>query len=221
MELNRRKRLTPEKSDVLDLFLESLGTVGELKTFVCSFSEEGDLLSQWRAYSREGGGLSLGFNFHIIERCANRQGYRLEPCIYDNNKKKVAISNLLDRLIQKQKNNPVLSKEQMRSQFLDEVIQIAPFMKDTSFQEEREWRCSLFPSEKQLHDVKHRAVSSVIIPYHEFNLVDEGNLSIKRIFIGPNEHRDLQMSAVSDVLWCKGIRRDQIDFSSIPYRVFP
>jgi hypothetical protein len=30
--------------------------------YVCSFSSEGDLLSQWRAYARDGSGFAIGFN---------------------------------------------------------------------------------------------------------------------------------------------------------------
>jgi hypothetical protein len=40
--------------------------------FVCSFSEEKDLLSQWRGYCPEGIGFSLGFNFSTLKGWSNK-----------------------------------------------------------------------------------------------------------------------------------------------------
>jgi hypothetical protein len=41
---------------------QALDSIASVYIYVCCFSEEGDLLSQWRAYCRNGGGVSLGFD---------------------------------------------------------------------------------------------------------------------------------------------------------------
>ena len=42
--------------------------------FVCSFTEEGDLLSQWRGYCPDCNGYSLGFSFKNLNKLAEKQG---------------------------------------------------------------------------------------------------------------------------------------------------
>jgi hypothetical protein len=49
------------ENKVLDWGLNAFSWINAQDTFVASFSEQGDLLSQWRAYSGETGGYSLGF----------------------------------------------------------------------------------------------------------------------------------------------------------------
>jgi len=49
--------------------------------YVSSFSEEKDLLSQWRGYCPKGIGFSLGFKFNNLIECSHQQGFSITPCI--------------------------------------------------------------------------------------------------------------------------------------------
>ena len=51
--------------------------------FVASFSEQGNLLSQWRAYSPLGKGVSLGFDPQCLDTMAQQQDYKIGKCVYD------------------------------------------------------------------------------------------------------------------------------------------
>ena len=56
---------------------------GNISTYVVCFSEEGDLLSQWRGYANDAQGVALGFDFNMLEKYAqNSSLLRLEKVIY-------------------------------------------------------------------------------------------------------------------------------------------
>lgn len=219
-ELYRRKKLvSADKVEILDFLSASFEPIKELKLFVCSFTEEGDLLSQWRGYCPDGGGISLGFEFQKIKKCAQQQGYRIGPCIYEHKEKVLAITKILDMTLPNIESMFGKAPEHnIRGYFYQNVILLAPFMKHPSFKEEKEWRCSLFPSLEQLQALHYRSGKTVIIPYHEIQLMYEDKFSIKHIIIGPSEHRKLQSNAVSDVLHNRGVEWGQLSFSSTPYR---
>jgi hypothetical protein len=50
--------------------------------FVVSFTAQGDLLSQWRAYARDDIGFSIGFSHAKLEQLANRNKFWLVRCTY-------------------------------------------------------------------------------------------------------------------------------------------
>jgi hypothetical protein len=64
--------------------------------FVCSFSEEDDLLSQWRGYCPGGIGFSLGFEFSKLEECAKQQGFTIMQCCYNKDKQINKFKNCID-----------------------------------------------------------------------------------------------------------------------------
>jgi hypothetical protein len=90
---------------------------------VACFSEEPDLLSQWRAYADGGKGYSIGFKTSALRG----RGFRLERVIYDPAEQVLALLNMIAA-----NPDPVL----LRRAF-DEF---APCLKDPHWYEEREWR---------------------------------------------------------------------------------
>src|SRR3972149_5919227 len=52
-------------------------------TYVACFSEDGDSLSQWRAYCPKTGGFSIGFDDEYLRSLASDQSYELKECGYD------------------------------------------------------------------------------------------------------------------------------------------
>jgi len=59
-----------------------------LRGFICSFSQKGDQLSQWRAYCPSGNGISIGFNSIVLTKLANKHEFKLVKCIYGKKSRK-------------------------------------------------------------------------------------------------------------------------------------
>ncbi len=58
----RARALSEQDQEVISLIIDTLEQNRVLSLFVASFSEDGDLLSQWRAYSPPSLGVSIGFS---------------------------------------------------------------------------------------------------------------------------------------------------------------
>jgi len=129
--------------------------------YVCSFSENGDQLSQWRGYCRGGAGYSIGFNYtklqQIIMAVVRPTNFiTLKKCIYAEEVQKQSIDQII-RLVKqgefKQDDVQKLSKDLMAP-----TVLLAPFYKNRSFVEEAEWRLICYfvePERLQFREGKH------------------------------------------------------------------
>ena len=75
---------------------ELLERIEQVTVFLCSFSEVGDLLSQWRGYCPPGRGYSIGFAADQLDTIASAQGYSLIPCIYREEEQNKVIKSVID-----------------------------------------------------------------------------------------------------------------------------
>jgi hypothetical protein len=66
---------------------------------VCSFSEAGDVLSQWRAYGGGAGGFSIGFAGSFLRAIVEREQFWLVPCVYDEGEQRALIEKLLEDVL--------------------------------------------------------------------------------------------------------------------------
>lgn len=73
----------PDLYSILDAMEYSLDGIESMNVCVCSFSEERDSLSQWRAYGGQASGFSIGFEGAFLAEAAAQKGWYLAPCIYD------------------------------------------------------------------------------------------------------------------------------------------
>jgi hypothetical protein len=62
---------------------------------VCSFSEDGDSLSQWRAYGGNASGFAIGFSGEYLRRAFEELGW-LVPVIYEDFEQRSLIRTLLE-----------------------------------------------------------------------------------------------------------------------------
>lgn len=188
--------------------------------FVISFSQSGDLLSQWRAYGA-----------YAIEFDAEMLPLSVSECLYEEDKKyDVAVEVSLDcALIMAQsmpENDGQLDEK--GSEVFSNIIGLAARMKHDCFSEEHEYRIV------QGHDIDHdvedgldvefRTRGNFLVPYVELAIPVN---CIKSVKIGPMKDQDLayaSMKAFVDKVIFKSF--DQDDFSlhyievmksSIPY----
>lgn len=144
----------------------ALADVVGLSTII-AFSGKPDVLSQWRAYGRGGAGYAIGFN---VERLVDRgrsatDEFVLARMIYDERQQTQILNQIFDGAAAIEKEENVTDPR-----FWPEVLRLgtmaALLFKDSSFEEEAEWRLMCrFPQ-----SLLFRAGRLGVIPYNELKL---------------------------------------------------
>ena len=209
----------------LDTLQEIVGASSKFHMFVCSFTEENDLLSQWRGYCPKGNGYSIGFNTSLLIDAFKKRNYKLIKCIYDSEKQLKIIGELLQKSLDKIPDEEVIHSKltdiitPISTELFETFIQIAPMLKHSSFNEEKEWRFVSGPMIFGNSYVKYRQGVSMIIPYDEVNISTDSNIiPIKNIVIGPTQQPKLSKESIKGLLKTKGIESFSISLSKTPYR---
>ena len=197
----------------------------QLGFFVSSFSEEKDLLGQWRGYCPRGLGFSLGFKFSKLKECAQRHGFAIRRCIYDEQKQKGLLRKIIKSILDQLNSDYGKAEELKRinyDKFITKFIKLAPIFKHPKFKEEKEWRIIASRNlqlNKDIESIKFRKGQSMIVPYIEISLPKEGdNLIINHIVVGPTPEPILSKASVEMLLKSRKVRFDEIQYSTIPYR---
>jgi hypothetical protein len=227
----------------------SLGSVGErirqealkrihgsagVHWFAVSFSEDGDLLSQWRAYCPPGGGFSLGFDPELLLPNLRSQGFRLVKCLYDRRKQYALIGEIVGTWLTgvEGRYEAFLGREHSQVGG-DERVALAKFtaglvrqlgevgcaLKHWSFQEEREWRAvSVQP--RSVDTLSYREGRSMLVPYVPIQLTASSARSpLVEVIVGPTPHVELSASSMTGFLRGAVPRQNvQVSRSATPYR---
>lgn len=180
--------------------------------FIFSFSEEATLLSQWRAYTPFGNGVSIGFSQARVEAIlAANPGWLVAKCRYDLSEHR-AIAKLLSNSMCEQYvlwsadtqwRGPVHPSQKYLyffESFKGIAVQLFALLKDGSFREEREWRLiSPYIENYAEAPIEFRAGSSMLIPYMTLQLGDqvEGEGLFCEVLLGPSSSMNLSMNALS------------------------
>lgn len=196
-------------------------------SYVCSFSEESDLLSQWRGYCKNSSGYSLGFKLSSLQSWVKRAGFTIKPCIYDERKQIDAISELLRKAserfvlqVGREGENWDAKSKYIAADIVVEYIQLAPFLKHPKFEEEHEWRIVANLKTEYVKDrIKFRSGNAMIIPYIEISLpIEAGSLVLDEVFVGPTNDRELSAASVNLLLKSRNVTCSRVKCSTIPYR---
>lgn len=177
--------------------------------FVLSLSEEENLLSQWRSYTKVGQGLSIGFNSEQLKERGEEQKFLLGKCVYDQAETRKVATAVVQLLIQsavdygpKDTFDP---KQSYWEAFNDnEVLTLAigALFKNPAFQEEKEWRLASVAEYGHLkQNVKYRAGAFAILPYVELALrKGDARGPIEKVIVGPTIEPERSQSSVLNVL---------------------
>jgi hypothetical protein len=180
-----KERHTDVPPQILDVFSEQyLVSTLDNQVFIACFCEDGDLLSQWRAYGRDGRGVAVGFD---RERLLNAvtQPARLARVIYDDTQLIATLNTIIDHGVE------AITKAHFTKDEFDRywgsvanfLIQHLMRFKNRAFQEEREWRLICLPRQDV---IRFRVNNSRVIPYLEVRFSPE---AISRIRLGPKYGR--------------------------------
>lgn len=193
---------------------------------VCSFSESGDALSQWRAYGSTSSGFAMGFAGPALKEVSSEYGW-LTPVIYDEDKQRLLVRSLLDDVLQELLTGHISLKEAPPGGSLTSYLnRYAPILKHKSFEEEREWRIITRPLSCKFERFDFREGSSMVIPYFRLPLDKQDQIGLREIVIGPTPHPDQSYRSVHSLLLKNGVNTSSffgkrfvtVRHSAIPYR---
>jgi hypothetical protein len=206
--------------------------------FVASFTENGDDLSQWRAYCHNSPGLSIGFSSAALQTQWIRDpqggdsffvGSGLKRVIYLSEDDPsdfdrhldVVLNQLAPLLREKGGFQGPMTREQATAGWLASA---ASRYKHASFRGEHEWRLIMQKPHKPMPGQRFRPGMSSLIPYVEVELNRDykserpAKQVIERIIVGPSPDPELSVQAVK--AFVTSIDQPEIDVrpSSIPYK---
>jgi hypothetical protein len=233
-EVTRRIGAGHAKPDLLNQFLDWVThriTNGHM-LFAASFRSNGNLLSQWRGYSRLGKGVSLGFNPRYILDCAQQQSFQIGRCIYNCEQQAHLISQVIDAVEMlaerhefknsKSKTHPDYSYHGIFQMIESDLLRIAAILKHPSFREEEEWRIvSPVITDYVKAPVLFREGISMLVPYISFDLIatEKSSIALEHLFLGPTPNITISMNSLIMYLSKNGIKPEKdISYCQIPFR---
>lgn len=219
------RRLQKGQSNRETQFLEHMytriDTIEDLNLHIISFTANGDLLSQWRAYCPNGG-VSVGFRYNDLQELAKRNKFSIRKCIYDEWIKNEIMGEAVEMHLTLYKEGE--NAELLLNGFITVLATISPCFKNQAFSEENEWRLVSEPISSLDPNVGVRARTHMMFPYFRFSLdglpdkKGRRNLSFDRFIIGPSSNSRLSSSAMGYFLNKYKLSSDHIGHSQIPYR---
>ncbi len=212
----------PFAGGVRDALAEEFKRAERRNVCICSWSDQPDKLSMWRGYSSGSDqGYALGFPRAALAELSDREGFRLRPCIYDDQEQKNTLRDVVREWITSQP-PPIASGISLSSAQIDNlawaIFNEVPFLKHSAFAEEREWRMVSpsigYPDPRYLA----RAGKRGPIPYFAFPLHKiRSNISL---FLGPGEKNRQAAEGLKTILGKRDsrFRWETTRFSDIPFR---
>lgn len=187
------------------------------KYFTCCFSEEKNLLSQWRAYGDKGKGVSISFDIDKMSISTQGINYDIEelfltPSIYDEKVQQQIILRYIEANL--------VQKTYFR---LSHVIScFTGCFKHNAFSEEKEWRilskCILDDKfyKYEYFPVEYRDGIRGLSPYMRWKFGELSDSPIAHITLGPQN--ETLIEDMKSFLASIGLEHVTVSKSEIPYR---
>jgi hypothetical protein len=208
-----------------------------LDYFVICFCQNGDLLSQWRAYGARGAGYSIGFNTTALGDAAGSAGFAFRKVEYEPDMKKEILCKRVEIIRQ---NLEAISEELVPKtdadwhalgQFVSRLAaQFAPtlaFMKHVTFKEEQEWRLirmqaglSAAGRDQNSLPVSFRVAEGNLTPYVAMRWTPDSGQSdsIAEVRYGPVSSPKLTERSLLDLLRVYDCGGTKVSGSDVPLR---
>lgn len=210
------------------VLLENIGLTSVNHVYVTSFSQEGDQLSQWRAYCPSNGGYAIGFPGSALAQTVKPHEDRfLAQCVYDEETQETVIEDLIaavESFSADQRHAGASPDRVYREAYklLGKYMPlVAPILKHGSFEEEAEWRLICLGTSFENSEPLFRMGKSTLVPYFQHSLeLKHEVLPVEEIIVGPTPHPDLAREAITDFLLSRHVRTKEIRSSLTPYRAW-
>lgn len=193
--------------------------------YVACFSEEGDLLSQWRAYADDAQGVSIGFDRCVLRSCLARQSLLAErPVEY------VDEVGELDPTGEAHKAREVISNHggSPSAEYLQTLSKVRYAIKRRAYMEEREVRLiftpeahpfgvTKLPSDKAEYDRRYFGSQGEIRDYYALTFSESVWSSLVRcVIFGPRNRTNDKVAR--DMLRKYGLDKTLVRYSKANYR---
>jgi DUF2971 family protein len=211
----------------LDWLLElrsQLSAAREDEVYICCFCERENLLSQWRGYADDGGGVSIEFDaqgFGYITGPDNPLGLmRLWKVFYDKAQQRKIVRDAIDYPY-----SPAATLEARIPYVVDALQFFVPTFKDEGFREEQERRLIFTPHPGIVPKPRFRTRRGLLAPYFSLRELSETSgivgglpLPLLSILVGPSPNKALNVDSLSLLLKINGYTGVKVRASPIPYR---
>lgn len=227
------------RSDKTAELLDNILMHYDLNTFtpyVASFSKEGDVLSQWRAYADDGAGVSVAFDpltFGVQRQpphlAVTKQGNTgLADVIYDTEFQENYVRSVFRSNVDTYLANPKARVDNYSVGAVASLRMMAPLFKNPAFQEEQEVRIIHIPMimgdkednlilDGSVSPLRFRAVGDRLTSYFELPLsTQEGIEPIVEVITGPKSRAN--HSEIRNMLSHNGYRNVSVVRSKASYR---
>ena len=198
--------------------------------YVCCFSSEPDLLSQWRAYSDDGAGFAIGFSTadmdRLLESHLNRKmlisfgRVEYDPCKQESQLKEL-IAKALARYAEKFPDNKDTDYSYEGIAIATahaDIWNLAAICKHHGFSEEKEYRLVVMPKANTIpppafdfSDMCFRVSGEHLVPYFPISFQAE---DVAQIRLGPRNHAAEVRHSIEMFLWKNGYDAGRIEIKN-------
>lgn len=231
----KKKTTYPLSNEILNGIKERIYKYSD-EIYIACFSENGDLLSQWKGYGSYGEGVSIKLDPRQLLRQKRKFPFvniAIKKVIYEINIQNEIIASKIDFTLE-QANKILREHPRHEDEIINASIGSAAYyirnmalrFKNNAFSEEKEWRAiysNNSHSEEGLQSINFRGANSEIVPYIELDICPSAgkkdwSLPILEIIVGAKQ--DFQRAEKSIILMCKHFKipLPKISRSTIPLR---
>ncbi len=199
--------------------------------FLASFSEDGDLLSQWRGYASGGAGFSVGFAQlpmpkEGVELTPDSLALMLAKVEYDEQKLQARMRHQFRRLAEsfakfvsdRNVSDVVPVAKRAVVIMLRQAALLVPRAKHSAFAEEREWRL-LAAGSLKTNLVCHRARATGVVPFVKIPAASGRQFELESVILGPLQNPETGPHGARSLLKTHGYSPDLVRPSQAPYRI--
>ena len=205
------------------------GTEGR---FVTCFTEDGDDLSQWRAYGTGEGGYAIQFDSLYLRSMSHNQEMVLGKVEYDPTTQVAFLDEVINQtshfFLDGLRKHRAPTTEEWLAEFLpfwsSHIAMFGPLIKHPKFSAEREWRLVYHFQDEAIPRMRYLQRSSMMTKHVPLRLMMQDGkprLPLTGIVVGPCRHKEISQISVGDLLRTYGYPVDQVQISTtkIPYQV--
>lgn len=207
-------------SKILGLLIEKGSFSPDFDIYIFSLSAHRDSLSQWRGYTAEGRGFTMGLETKELLKYRDKKaidgGFDILRVEYDRSNQVKVLKNALVDIIERAEE--LIDSGGEEQSIVDNAVWSFRFIsftrsvsnKHSSFADEKEWRITLFLKRQKdddfskNDDVFVRVRGDELIPYMVAKPGKGGKLPLSSVGIGPGFSRDNQRNAACFVCRCTG-----------------